>query len=238
MGKELSVIERRQMKDLEDVIAKGMATFYEVGFALMQIRDGKFYRESHQTFEAYCIDKWGIQRSRAYQMIEACEVRQDLSTMVDKNVVESVTVNERQVRELSKVPIEELPEIAETIAEKVNAGEKVTAKVIREIVSSKLADPEPVRQCVAEVPTSQTAVENASFCTQIKTKINEALKLLREVPEVDGTQYLVQRERSIRSKLESAKDEVVSATPDRLCGKCNGKKCVQCGNMGWVTARM
>lgn len=228
---DLSVTAKKRFNELVSTIDKWHnRTISDIWPAFIELRENRGYLETHKTFEAFCQDRWGYGRNYVNKIIQSGEVVSGLGTMVPK--VAEALKTERQIRELVNVNDDDMPTVAEKLEEKLNAGEKLTAKVVKQVVADVVLPP-------AEPPANENdPVENASFCTQIKTKINEALKLLREVPEVDGTQYLVQRERSIRSKLESAKDEVVSATPDRLCGKCNGKKCVQCGNMGWVTARM
>ncbi len=43
-------------------------TFYEVGNALLQIRDERLYRQTHSTFEEYCREKW----SKNHKSISLC----------------------------------------------------------------------------------------------------------------------------------------------------------------------
>jgi len=62
--------------------SQGVAVFVEVGKALAKIRDGRLYRETHATFEAYCAERWGWSRVRAHQLIESSEVAKML-TMVN-----------------------------------------------------------------------------------------------------------------------------------------------------------
>ena len=79
----LTPIEQNNLVELEATIEKNLKSFYEVGFALMQIRDNKLYRENYITFEHYCKEKWRMSRPRAYQLIAAAEVQDNLSTNVD-----------------------------------------------------------------------------------------------------------------------------------------------------------
>lgn len=84
----LAVLESRpdqeRFAELERVIGAGMKTFMQVGEALAEVRDTKFYRlDGYATFEAYVFKKWGMSRSRAYQMIDASETAEVLSTNVD-----------------------------------------------------------------------------------------------------------------------------------------------------------
>jgi len=67
-------VDARHLAALESVIARGVQTFAEVGNALAEIRDGRLYRETHATFEAYCADRWGWTRRVGYQYIEAAQV--------------------------------------------------------------------------------------------------------------------------------------------------------------------
>jgi hypothetical protein len=71
------------LEDCEAVIERGLGTFVEVGNALISIRDGKLYRQNHDTFEAYCDKRWGLKRQRAYQLIEAAEVAEAVSQISD-----------------------------------------------------------------------------------------------------------------------------------------------------------
>jgi len=75
--------EKQRLEVLESVIDAGMQTFVHVGNALLEIRDGRLYRQTHSTFEDYCRERWGMSRPRAYQLIEAAETVSNLSTIVD-----------------------------------------------------------------------------------------------------------------------------------------------------------
>jgi len=59
----LSTSEERSLADLETIIERGLATFVEVGTALLDIRRDRLYRETHETFEAYCRERWGFGRA-------------------------------------------------------------------------------------------------------------------------------------------------------------------------------
>ena len=68
-------VERRSLTELEAIIERGQQTFVEVGQALMEIRDGRLYKEQgHATFEDYCQKRWGWQRRHGYELIQAAEV--------------------------------------------------------------------------------------------------------------------------------------------------------------------
>lgn len=85
------------LEECEAVIERGLSSFVEVGNALVAIREGHKYRKTHKTFEAYCDQRWGISRPRAYELITAAEVVDSLSAMADT----PVPTNERQARALA-----------------------------------------------------------------------------------------------------------------------------------------
>ena len=63
---------------LEAVIEANLIGFFKVGQALSQIRDDKLYQGKWDTFEAYVDQRWKMSRRRAYQLIGARSVIDDL----------------------------------------------------------------------------------------------------------------------------------------------------------------
>lgn len=98
---QLNADERTRLQELESIVEQGLQTFYEVGKALDEIREQKLYRESHKTFEAYCREKWGITKRRAYQFIDAAEVIENLCTNVHNSLI-----REYHLRPLKGLPPE------------------------------------------------------------------------------------------------------------------------------------
>ncbi|MCU0518058.1 MAG: hypothetical protein MUC60_14580 [Oscillatoria sp. Prado101] len=95
----LNAGERARLEQLESLIAQGFHIFGQVGKALDEICDKRLYRESHKTFEAYCRNKWGIARRRAYQFIDAAQVVENLCANCTQ-----IPTNECQVRPLTGLP--------------------------------------------------------------------------------------------------------------------------------------
>jgi hypothetical protein len=128
MTEALTIIERNNLTELEATIEKNLTAFYEVGFALMQIRDNRLYREKHGTFEEYCKSKWGLERRRAYQLIDGYKVSENVNNCSQK------PTNEAQTRPLTRIKDpEEQREIYQKAVETAPEG-KVTAKHIEETV--------------------------------------------------------------------------------------------------------
>ncbi|MEG4517234.1 MULTISPECIES: hypothetical protein [unclassified Microcoleus] len=94
----LDVAERARLQELELIVEQGLQTFYEVGKALNEILVQKLYRETHKTFEVYCLEKWNIARRTAYQFIEAALVMENLCA-----IAHILPRKENQVRPLTKL---------------------------------------------------------------------------------------------------------------------------------------
>ncbi len=95
---QLDVAERARLQELESTVENGLQIFYEVGKALNEILVQKLYRETHKTFEAYCLEKWNIARRTAYQFIEAAQVMENLCA-----IAHILPRKENQVRPLTKL---------------------------------------------------------------------------------------------------------------------------------------
>lgn len=63
-GNQLTEQETAALAQHEATIGRGLEAFYEVGTALLAIRNGWLYRETHATFEDYCRERWRMSRSR------------------------------------------------------------------------------------------------------------------------------------------------------------------------------
>lgn len=126
---DLTTPEQEQLTRLEETVAQGLNTFVDVGTALMVIRDSKLYRQSHDTFEDYCRDRWHMGKSRVYQMIDAATVVDNLQ----KSKILDFPPNESQARALSTLPAEVQREVYDKAVETAPNG-KVTAAHVQRVV--------------------------------------------------------------------------------------------------------
>lgn len=83
MSHTLTKAEAADRARLEDIIRAGLDTFYEVGGALAEIAERGLHLDTHDTFAEYCLDVWGIGKSRAYQLIGAAKVVEAVSSFLD-----------------------------------------------------------------------------------------------------------------------------------------------------------
>lgn len=58
--KNLTGPDAEHLRRLEAIAQRNLDTYIDVGNALASIRDQRLYRETHDSFEAYTRDRWGI----------------------------------------------------------------------------------------------------------------------------------------------------------------------------------
>jgi len=122
----LSESERDNLAAHEATISTGMAAFRLVGGAHAAIRDGRLYRETHPTFEAYVAERWGLSRSHSYRKIDAAIV---VESITEVSPIGDTVQRESQAREL--VGLE--PATAVEVVKKVVENDmKLTAANLRQ----------------------------------------------------------------------------------------------------------
>lgn len=140
----MTTTERATLQAFEGVIEKGLASFVEVGNALMRIRDSRLYRGTHETFEAYCAERWGMSDIHARRLVNAASVVETIPIGMPK------PANESQARPLTKLPPEEQAEAwqdAVETAPKDDDGEPIiTAQHVENVVRERLP-PRPRPKC-------------------------------------------------------------------------------------------
>ncbi len=113
----------------EEVIARGLSTFIEVGNALLDIRDNRLYRARYTNFEDYCRERWSFSRRQADRLIGASEVVSNLGT-----IGLEIPANEFQARPLTGLDPEDQRVIWQLVVETAPAG-KVTAAHVKSVVN-------------------------------------------------------------------------------------------------------
>ncbi|WP_193199923.1 hypothetical protein [Nostoc sp. MG11] len=125
---ELSEEEQRDRLHLERRVERA---FYEAGKALTELRDRRLYRSTHKTFEEYCKDRFGYNRSRSYQIIDAATVVDNLHKC--PQIVDILPTAEGQVRPMTKLEPQQQQEVWQQAVEQ--AGGKVpTGRIVKDVV--------------------------------------------------------------------------------------------------------
>lgn len=169
--------ERSELVRCETFIEQHLQTLFDVGRAFAQIRDTKLYRETHKTFEEYCVERWQISRPRAYQLIDASVVQENLSTKVDNSI--PLPTNEAQTRALKKVPAEKQPELWSKAVEQ-NNGDAPTARQIIQVIETEFEEKKP--KDYRTVPTHKDMIQVVKAWLSLRfPRFNDALSELQEL---------------------------------------------------------
>lgn len=160
-----------ELEQLENVIKQNIGAFYEVGRALMEIRDKGLYRDvlGYETFEAYCKARWSFTRQTAYQFIDSARVIENVSDCLQR------PANEYQTRPLARLEPDQQRKAWQKAVDTAPDG-KVTAahvsKVVKEITGEQQKNkPEP----------KPTIPEHAVYFAQI------AISQLERISDDDPT---------------------------------------------------
>jgi len=126
-GSKRPALDPRDQADLDRlaaIVERHVADYRAVGTALREIRDRKLYRATHETFDDFARDRWQMERSHAYRLIDAAEVARNLSPSGD------VPKTENQARPLTSLkPAEQLAAWSE--AKTAAGNEPLTAKHVQ-----------------------------------------------------------------------------------------------------------
>jgi hypothetical protein len=233
----------KRLDQLEHDIEMGIRS---IGKCLMEIRDTKAYGEDHDTFEAYCKDRWGFSDRHARNLIDAEKVRAKIGTIVPvENLKESHLI------ELSKLPEKEQAQVAAKVIEQCEAeNREPTAKDFRNAIKPEEKPKtgtivpveeteEPVYEDVEDEPTdspAEEAIGNGKHLQTLQNLVNELLREMVLVPDVVGLELYHARFNRIKKEVESIKGHLVTVKPVAVCPRCDGAGCSQCGNHGWVSS--
>ncbi len=163
----------RTLAECESVIERGLATFVEVGQALMEIRDRRLYREQYETFEDYCRERWGWERAHAYRLIDSAQVAKLLSPIGDK------PKNEAQARELVPLLRQDEAKVIEVWRElREQYGEEVTAARVKNLVSKRL------ERIVRERQAQQKPTDPApTLPPTVDLRLGDFREVLADIPD-------------------------------------------------------
>lgn len=156
--------DRNTLLKCEAVLHRGLATFFDVGEALLTIRSNRLYRTTHSSFESYCHERWGIGRSYAWRMIGAAE---RLKLLPATETIQRPT-NEFQMRPFLKLDPKAFPKAWEEVTKRAKHG-KVTPTLIHTVVE----EVSNLNSTVTRKPSRRKASKNPS--------LGELLVLLNDV---------------------------------------------------------
>lgn len=135
----LTAAEGKKLEQLKKIVFIDLRAFIRVGNALAEIRERKLYREVCLTFEGYCKLVFDLGERRAYQLMDAYEVTENLNNCSgfeddEGEIIELKPINEAQCRPMAGLLPEQQRQIWGYVVECAGQGEKITASLVSKIV--------------------------------------------------------------------------------------------------------
>lgn len=219
MATELSEMK---LVELEEIIDRGLASFVEVGNALIEIRDAKMYGSEYATFEEYCDKRFGFTRQRAYQLIAATKTVREMSTRVGADEVPTSEMQARVLNSVADTPARKakiLKKAAKGAPKDANGKPQMSVAVIKK-AAGIASDPEADRRDAilgkrssrppSREPGDESETEPQSFKIQRSKTIKTVEALMRAFDDLHGMQsHRMQHAEAIASckiLLKMAKD--------------------------------
>jgi hypothetical protein len=128
-------LNEARLEECEQEIAKGLSAFYQVGKALSEIRKSRLYKADYVNFESYCSIRWDMQRQRAYELMSAAEVRENIEVVGNFRQIPEI---ESHCKPLAKLKSAEEQVTAWSQVLVMADGKKVTAKLVTQVVDEIL----------------------------------------------------------------------------------------------------
>lgn len=174
LTKSLTAVQSARKAELEAIIKQGLREFVAVGNALGEIKEDSLYLDDFDTFEEYCREKWGLSRSRGYQLIEAAETAKRCLQVVD-------IPTEAAARPLTKLPPKEQVKVARVLA---RSPEPVTARRVAETVQrvARGGLASTIAQARADQPKADPCEDDQSAAARIERWYAEERQRLNEYP--------------------------------------------------------
>ena len=214
-SKGLNAKEKKALQEHETIIGQYELGFLAVGRALTAIRDQRLYRADYRDFDSYLSERWDMICRRAYQLIDAASVVDDLCTMVHKKspngdkvlpMGDILPVNERQARPLAPLNTEERREIWARVLEAAADAPRgrVTAALVSSVVDAYLeasgrgaSDPGGgddvfgrIKEIKKMLKRMESRPELARFCKQTEAKLKKLIEQVEKTYMAAMKEYL------------------------------------------------
>lgn len=253
MSTDLTTNDDQRLVECEAKIDRSLRSFVDIGDALLEIRESRLYRNSHQNFEQYCQSRWNITKSRANQLISASRLVENLENNGQLGGV--LPSSESVARELQRVDADRQQEVWSQVVSTAPRGANneavVTARHVRETVESIAATPEPVAttervtDATGEpVPTSVIPEYEAGIeLSGIAAEVSQVAAKVRQMADRRGMALVNSQE--IDRLLQQVREEIRFGIFYTSCPECggsgaifDGSPCGTCRGNGYLNRRM
>jgi hypothetical protein len=175
---EYTRTEEIKRENLIERVNAGKKTFIKVGEALKQLRDERLYRNTHDTFEDFCRELWGFDKSYANRLIKAAKVESAVP-------IGPKPKSEAVCRELGRIEdsVERNSVWALTVA---RYGESPTAAQVRELVDEHLGIVDEAEQTSEPSTSDPEAFESDATAETKPNREADARARTREENRLDS----------------------------------------------------
>lgn len=227
----LATQELIDFERLEKIVERDRHAFERCGIALAEIQDRKLYRKDYDSFEVYCLKRWGWTRGRSYQLITAAKVMKDLPPELAETVP-----TERVARELEKLTFKERVKL---LRELLKASKKVTTRNVK--VPPIPKNPPPVPLDRTDYPIPKTVIELWDRCEEIQkhlTTLSKLKTMVESAQETNDVAYAEVNFSSLIGHLSTARAQLAVVKGYAICTTCQGlnpKTCRLCRGRGFIS---
>jgi hypothetical protein len=236
------IVTTRTLAQLKQIVSRNLNATLEAGQALQEIRDRELWKEEADSFQAFCIDNWGVTRQRAYQLIGAAVVVQQLPAEVSTAVD-----SERAARELGRAPAEARESI---IQHAKGENGKVTGPAVAKAVKEHAAalaktmpdGPPPVYDRTGfPIPQPAPAMTTWLRAEEVQTMLTALTRIKSVIVGSDGGKDLLYAEinmSTLIADLTSSYSGLKVAMPYAVCPTCQGRvlsPCDTCNGRGMIS---
>lgn len=160
--------ETAQLAEAVETIRQGMATFLEVGRALMRIRDLRLYRNLAPSFEAFCSKTLGLSKQHCYNYIACSDVFEILEARPE--FAGRLPLNESQTRPLRSLdPATVIDVWTEVVAK--SSTSPITAALVRAAAQKRVSG-----NVTGENQTGEQSAENVARLRRSVQSLRKALE--------------------------------------------------------------
>ena len=207
---------------------------------LAEIHAKRLYRE-HSSFKEFVQTELGMSKSRAYQLLQECEVRHNLSTIVDTLPPPS---GEAQIRPMVGLTPEEQAAVWEdAVAKAKEEGKTIpTAAIVEEIVQLHKQQAEPYVEEEEEQPEEEeveepTIEEAMKMANSALESLGRRITSIKDEAESLDNPHVTNSGRLeiLGGQLRAAAGTLRAAKCAGLCPYCKGDGCKHCYKTGWAT---
>ena len=223
-------------------LRKHLPSFLIVGEQLLIIRDAGIWKETHKTLEAFINDEFGLEKRRAYQLIDAAMVKANLTECTNGSLeLPILPDSERQFREIAKAPVEQQSEVVKKAGEKAaEENRKPTAKdyqlAVKQVSAELLEEGEEAPAKEEESPPEPEPSHHPKqmagpLMAHVKTLVQMMNDLKKRKDERGGEWIDVQ---AIGVQISALKYSLKSSIYYADCPACGGKRCDKCKQTGFL----